>query len=190
MTSPSTSTPSTTLPKSPFSRRRHDIHVPNVPPPLPPRSPGIDSLDSETGSDASGTVSGPPRSPGLDLEGVVRRHDRDQLDNISYKETTDRNSLRRSSSASSNRSRRCSGEGSLLKEIVQLASLKETINSERCTREDLEQLISAKLAQCRVLFDFSCDPLSDLKYKVSSFCFLKSSHLFYFLVLLLVVYYS
>jgi hypothetical protein len=122
----------------------------------------VDSLDSETGSD-----SGPPRSPGLDLEaGVVRRHDRDQMDNISYKET-ERGSLRRSSSASSNRSRRCSGESSsLLKEIVQLASLKETINSEKRSREDLEHLIAAKLAQCRVLFDFSCDPLSDLKYKV------------------------
>ena len=99
----------------------------------------------------------------------MRREDRDQLDNLSYKETT--GSLRRSSSASSNRSRRCSGsEGSFLKEIVQLASLKETMNNDKFTREDLEKLISAKLSQCRVLFDFSCDPLSDLKYKVS-ICF-------------------
>lgn len=99
----------------------------------------------------------------------MRREDRDQLDNLSYKETT--GSLRRSSSASSNRSRRCSvSEESFLKEIVQLASLKETMNNDKFTREDLEKLISAKLCQCRVLFDFLCDPLSDLKYKVS-ICF-------------------
>lgn len=96
----------------------------------------------------------------------MRREERDALDNISYKETAT-GSLRRSSSASSNRSRRCSEveATSFLKEIIALPSLKETINSDKFNREDLEHLISAKLSQCRVLFDFSCDPLSDLKFK-------------------------
>lgn len=49
--------------------------------------------------------------------------------------------------------------------MFKLASLKETLKSGR--RDELESLILAKLAQCRVIFDFSADPLSDLKYKVS-----------------------
>lgn len=50
------------------------------------------------------------------------------------------------------------------REIFKLASLKETVKSGR--KDELESLILAKLAQCRVIFDFSVDPLSDLKYKV------------------------
>ena len=77
---------------------------------------------------------------------------------------------RRSSSSSSRRA-----DSSPNREIVQLASIKETIEAEKTTQSDLESLITAKLTQCRVIFDFSCDPLSDLKYKV---CLLFHCNLF------------
>jgi len=107
----------------------------------------------------------PPGSPnsllGQDLDGsIVRKGSRDQLDNI----PKDGSLQRRSSSSSSVRSRRCSGD-SMLREIFELASIKETINSDKFSQEDLEKLICAKLSQCRVIFDFVCDPLSDLKFK-------------------------
>lgn len=73
---------------------------------------------------------------------------------------------RRSSSSSSRRA-----DSSPNREIVQLASIKETIEADKTTQSDLESLITAKLTQCRVIFDFSCDPLSDLRYKVC-ICFL------------------
>ena len=69
---------------------------------------------------------------------------------------------RRSSSSSSRRA-----DSSPNREIVQLASIKDTIEAEKTTQSDLESLLTAKLTQCRVIFDFSCDPLSDLKYKVT-----------------------
>lgn len=53
----------------------------------------------------------------------------------------------------------------MIREIYELASIKETINSDRFSQDDLEKLICAKLSQCRVIFDFVCDPLSDLKFK-------------------------
>lgn len=84
---------------------------------------------------------------------------KDQLDRISNKGEWARS--RRSSSSSSRM-----GDSSPNREIVQLASIKETVNAEKTTQADLESLITAKLSQCRVIFDFSCDPLSDLKYKV------------------------
>lgn len=95
---------------------------------------------------------------------IVRRNSKDQLDNI--KGLADGAGQRRSSSSSSIRSRRCSGDS--VRQIVQLASIKESINSNNCSQQELESLISAKLSQCRVLFDFLDDPLSDLKYKVSA----------------------
>lgn len=66
---------------------------------------------------------------------------------------------------------RCSGESiNAAREIMKLASIREMqkgmTSSDGKGRDELESLISAKLAQCRVIFDFSCDPLSDLKYKV------------------------
>ena len=94
---------------------------------------------------------------------VVRRNSKDQLDNI--KGFGDGAGQRRSSSSSSIRSRRCSGDS--VRQIVQLASIKETINSNKSSQQELESLIQAKLVQCRVIFDFCEDPLSDLKYKVS-----------------------
>jgi len=109
----------------------------------------------------------PPGSPnsllGQDLDGsIVRKGSRDQLDNI----PKDGSLQRRSSSSSSVRSRRCSGDSqSMVREIYELASIKETINSDKFSQEDLEKLICAKLSQCRVIFDFVCDPLSDLKFK-------------------------
>lgn len=113
-------------------------------------------------------VSGAPLSPGHSGGSaeslVVRRNSKDKLDNIAGFA----DGQRRSSSSSSIRSRRCSGDS--VRQIVQLASIKETINSNRSSQEELESLIQAKLSQCRVIFDFLEDPLSDLKYKVSPPC--------------------
>lgn len=114
---------------------------------------------SSSGSLSPGHVTG---SVGDSL--LVRRNSKDKLDNITgFGEVT---AQRRSSSSSSIRSRRCSGDS--VRQIVQLASIKETINSNRSSQDELESLIQAKLSQCRVIFDFLDDPLSDLKYKVSS----------------------
>lgn len=109
----------------------------------------------------SGSVS-PGSGPAEHM--VVRRNSKDKLDNITG--FGDAAGQRRSSSSSSIRSRRCSGES--VRQIVQLASIKETINSNRSSQDELESLIQAKLTQCRVIFDFAEDPLSDLKYKVST----------------------
>lgn len=101
---------------------------------------------------------------GMGLKGDPSSHlitcfgSKDQLDRISNKEWA---RSRRSSSSSSRM-----GDSSPNREIVQLASIKETVSAEKTTQADLESLITAKLTQCRVIFDFSCDPLSDLKYKV------------------------
>jgi hypothetical protein len=108
----------------------------------------------------SGSVS-PGSGPAEHM--VVRRNSKDKLDNISG--FGDAAGQRRSSSSSSIRSRRCSGES--VRQIVQLASIKETINSNRSSQQEIESLILAKLTQCRVIFEFD-DPLSDLKYKVSN----------------------
>ena len=106
-----------------------------------------------------------PLSPGHGGGGaeniIVRRNSKDKLDNIAGFG----DGQRRSSSSSSIRSRRCSGDS--IRQIAQLASIKETINSNRSSQDELESLIQAKLSQCRVIFDFLEDPLSDLKYKVS-----------------------
>lgn len=121
------------------------------------------------GSGKAGDAGGVPLSPGHGAGGgsaenlIVRRNSKDQLDNI--KGLGDGAGQRRSSSSSSIRSRRCSGDS--VRQIQQLASIKESINSNNCSQPELESLIQAKLSQCRVIFDFLDDPLSDLKYKVS-----------------------
>ena len=97
---------------------------------------------------------------------LVRRNSKDQLDNI--KGFGDGSGQRRSSSSSSIRSRHCSGESQ--RRIETLPSIKETINSEKSSQEELEQLIQAKLSQCRVVFDFVEEPLSDLTFKVCIYC--------------------
>ena len=151
-------------------RRRRPAPPPPVNnPPIAKVSPLSIGADGTRSTGLTGAPLTPP-TPDVNIPLSPRtKSSKDQLDNISG--LSEHEARRRSSSSSSVRSRRCSGESvNAVREITKLASIKEVqkglTSADAKGRDEFESLISAKLAQCRVIFDFSCDPLSDLKFKV------------------------